>query len=431
MSIRSVVAVLLSVLVLGYASSGVAAQTTAFSYQGSLADGGGMADGMYDFEFTLFDALTGGSSVGTDEHLGVQVLDGLFTVELDFGSVPFDLGNDRWLEVSVRLEGAGSYTALDPRTKLGAVPYATHAEISEVAGFALSGPFAPADTTPRSTSGVANQQFIYGLDVDGQQINNIEVHYPIVISREVFELVGFGLNLGAYEAFMIEVEASFDPNNQWALLLRNHEENVTLDIRTQAPGGNATDFQFRTGRVIGHRFETTGTRLVEVLTLSFGGELGKGISPVGDFVTRNTGGFSGGGHGPFSPGLGGSSATPGNFTYSFDGVVPVESNVGSLPGEIHPIEGFSGGILDNAVALPLTMLHNVYADFENTMWVKFSDGGFNRGRIELRDQGNVVWQPVHDPNELGVLTQWTLDMADDGGLFETYRIEYLGERVFP
>ena len=93
MSIRSVVVTaLLSVLVLGFAADGAHGQTTAFSYQGSLADGGGMADGMYDFEFTLFDALTGGNIAGTDEHLGVQVLDGLFSVELDFGSVPFDLG---------------------------------------------------------------------------------------------------------------------------------------------------------------------------------------------------------------------------------------------------------------------------------------------------------------------------------------------------
>ena len=35
-------------------------QTTEFTYQGSIKDGGTAANGNYDFEFALFDLLAGG-----------------------------------------------------------------------------------------------------------------------------------------------------------------------------------------------------------------------------------------------------------------------------------------------------------------------------------------------------------------------------------
>ena len=36
-----------------------------FTYQGKLTDGGTPANGTYDFEFNLYDALSGGSPVGS------------------------------------------------------------------------------------------------------------------------------------------------------------------------------------------------------------------------------------------------------------------------------------------------------------------------------------------------------------------------------
>ncbi len=44
--------------------SGAAAQTTSFTYQGRLADGGQGATGTYQFTFKLFDAATGGNQIG-------------------------------------------------------------------------------------------------------------------------------------------------------------------------------------------------------------------------------------------------------------------------------------------------------------------------------------------------------------------------------
>jgi hypothetical protein len=40
------------------------AQTTAFSYQGRLTDGGNPANGAYQMQFKLFDALAAGNQVG-------------------------------------------------------------------------------------------------------------------------------------------------------------------------------------------------------------------------------------------------------------------------------------------------------------------------------------------------------------------------------
>jgi hypothetical protein len=97
----------------------------AFTYQGRLNDGGDLANGTYDFEFKLYKAASGGSQVGSTVTKGdVAVTDGLFTVELDFGSGIFD-GDARWLEIGVRLgSSTGAYTTLTPRQALMPAPYA-------------------------------------------------------------------------------------------------------------------------------------------------------------------------------------------------------------------------------------------------------------------------------------------------------------------
>ncbi len=127
----------LTLLALLISGSGVAAHElnipalaltgTTFTYQGSLTDGGVSANGEYDMQFSLYDALSAGSPVGsTITKADVTVTDGLFTVELDFGNV-FD-GSALWLEISVRAgSSTGAYTTLSPRQALTATPYAQFA----------------------------------------------------------------------------------------------------------------------------------------------------------------------------------------------------------------------------------------------------------------------------------------------------------------
>lgn len=99
-------------------------QTSSFTYQGKLNDGGGLANAQYDFVFRLFDPS--GTQVGSDlARDDIQVTAGIFTVTLDFGSSPFLGGAADTLEIGVRPgASAGSYTILAPRQPLTSSPYA-------------------------------------------------------------------------------------------------------------------------------------------------------------------------------------------------------------------------------------------------------------------------------------------------------------------
>ncbi len=98
---------------------------SAFTYQGRLTSGGAPVNGQCDFQFSLFDAASAGTQIGsTQPATNVSVMNGLFTVAIDFGGGAFN-GAARWLEIGVRCPaGSGSYTTLSPRQALHAAPYA-------------------------------------------------------------------------------------------------------------------------------------------------------------------------------------------------------------------------------------------------------------------------------------------------------------------
>jgi endosialidase-like protein len=105
--------------------SSLQAQTTSFTYQGRLIDGGVPANGVYDLQFKLFDAPSAGMQQGgTVLRDDVSVTGGTFSVILDFGAPVFS-GANRWLEVSVR-PGASTdaYTTLSPLQPITSTPYA-------------------------------------------------------------------------------------------------------------------------------------------------------------------------------------------------------------------------------------------------------------------------------------------------------------------
>ncbi len=142
---------------------------TAFTYQGSLQDGGSPANGAYDFQFLLFNAATAGSQVGSTVTLNdVNVVNGLFTVQLDFGGV-FD-GTALWLEVRVRPgSSTGSYTTLSPRQALTAAPYALYSLKAPWSG--LTGvPAGFADAVDNDTTYTAGNQ----LSLSGTTFNVVE-----------------------------------------------------------------------------------------------------------------------------------------------------------------------------------------------------------------------------------------------------------------
>jgi len=102
----------------------LAAQGTAFTYQGSLSSAGHPANGWFDLTLAVWDASTSGNLWGGPiTNTGVAVSNGLFTITLDFGPGVFT-GPARWLEIGVRSNGVGNFSALAPRQAATPAPYA-------------------------------------------------------------------------------------------------------------------------------------------------------------------------------------------------------------------------------------------------------------------------------------------------------------------
>lgn len=103
------------------------AQGTAIGYQGLLNDGARPVTGLYDFNFKVFDVEAGGLALtNTVVRNAVPTTNGVFNVSLDFGASVFT-GPARWLEISVRTNGAGALVILASRTPLLPTPYAIFA----------------------------------------------------------------------------------------------------------------------------------------------------------------------------------------------------------------------------------------------------------------------------------------------------------------
>src|SRR5256885_2334413 len=142
-----------------FAAASAFAQTSSFTYQGRLTDGGTAANGNYDVQFALFDSLSGGTQVGSTQTLNtVAVSNGVFTVSLDFGTTSFN-GANRFLEISARPSGGGSFTLLTPRQQVTATPYAIRSVNASSADTATTATNAATATNATKLGGVAAAQY--------------------------------------------------------------------------------------------------------------------------------------------------------------------------------------------------------------------------------------------------------------------------------
>jgi hypothetical protein len=152
---------------------------TGFTYQGRLFIGDVPANGLYDLQFTNYDAAAGGNALGAFNTNALPVANGLFTVTLDFGAV-FD-GTPRWLEISERTNNVGAFGTLAPRQLLAAAPYATYAA---AAGTASS---MPGLTILQNSSGAPNviggssvnwvASGVVGATIGGGGATNVNGHF--------------------------------------------------------------------------------------------------------------------------------------------------------------------------------------------------------------------------------------------------------------
>jgi len=132
--------------------STVFAQGTAFTYNGRLNYNGAKVNGPHEMSFTLYDSELGVTVVGVLPPISpVEVVNGLFTVRLDFGADVFT-GPPRWLEVAVRPVGDGNFRTLTPRQEVTSSPYAIRAQTAGTAASVANGTVTAAQL---NTGGVA------------------------------------------------------------------------------------------------------------------------------------------------------------------------------------------------------------------------------------------------------------------------------------
>ncbi|MCB1643625.1 MAG: collagen-like protein, partial [Xanthomonadales bacterium] len=135
---------------------------SAFSYQGQLKDGGVLATGLYDLQVCLYDGASAPIPLAcAADYDDVPVEDGIFALDLDFGSQAFD-GDQRFLELRVRPGAGGNYTILAPRQAIRPAPYALFAldgnpgPAGPVGPAGPTGPSGPVGTTgPAGPTGPA------------------------------------------------------------------------------------------------------------------------------------------------------------------------------------------------------------------------------------------------------------------------------------
>lgn len=167
------------------------------NYQGALSDQDGMAltDAVYDIEFLLYDAPTGGNNLWSETH-SVELRNGIFTVLLGETS-PLDLSFDKALWLGMRVDGE----TLEPRTALSASAYslggmATELKLNDVAelnkGFAI-----PINTSDTSMYMGATEDWFYISQDTGQFANSKNISKFIDINLDAKKLSLFVKNLTA------------------------------------------------------------------------------------------------------------------------------------------------------------------------------------------------------------------------------------------
>lgn len=207
------------------------AQGTAFTYQGRFAENGVATNGVVEFQFTLWNTLSGGAQVAsaTPPSTIINVTNGLFTAPIDFGAAAFD-GSDRYLQIEARTT-IGPFATLTPRQRITATPYAL------LAG-KLSGPLSSAGLTGTygnalTFSNVANVFSGNGFGLSNVNAANLVGTVPVAALGNAWKLGGNagttpGANfLGTIDNQSLELKA----NSQRALRLE-----PMLTVSDSGPG---------------------------------------------------------------------------------------------------------------------------------------------------------------------------------------------------
>ena len=402
-------ALLLGAGLLPGGGSRAAAQTTAFSYQGRLLDGGRGASGEVDLRLTLYSEETGGQVLaGPVEHAGVAVEDGLFSVMPDFGDGAFWRSGALWLGVEVRPAGAGAWTALEPRTRIGSVPAAVRALSAGTADDAGS------EETPPTASGLpAGTAVETTIALAGAGGVKTALAGEVEVAREVAFGRAGQVMPGAWRPAEVTVRRPWQTGSDWrSAFLQGLRASVTITVAFE---DRETVYSAGNGLISGHRIvEGSNGGPVEEMMVTFSSSaFSRSVAgPVGGVPPRPT------------PPAGAAypSQVPGPLSFSFGGVSDA-SRASVLPEEGRAVhhDPQSGQVqpASGARSQPVAAWRNALAD--GTWWSEFVQG---RARsLVLASYANGE-QPLVELSDRAIVSAWRLRIADDGLPVEEYEFVY-------
>jgi hypothetical protein len=318
------------------------AQSFVFTYQGNLNLSGQPANGNFDFEFALFDAVTAGNQLGVTQAISnVAVADGLFTVNLNFNNN--FTGDPRFLEIRVRQAGQPGYTTLSPRQVFNSTPYAIKsrradeasvAVNAEIATTAFQATNATTATNALNLGGVAANQFVLTGDV---RLTNARLPLPgsadyiqntnTPQATSNFNISGDGTAGGKLSGNIVNAATQFDLGG----------------VRIFAAPGTANLFA---GRNAGQSTTGNGNSF-------FGNSAGSSntTSDVNSFFGVNTGANATGAGNSFFGALTGSNSTTGVNNAFFGIAAGLSNTMGSNNTLVGPFAEVLSSGLTNATAI--------------------------------------------------------------------------------
>lgn len=206
----------------------VFAQSSAFTYQGKLTNGGTPATGSYEMRFRLFNQAENGFEFGTPKIIpNIVVTNGVFTVKIDVGDWTFDQ-NDRFMEIAVRPQGnVNPFTVLAPLQQITLAPKAIYSDTAGLADHSATSTFA---TNSLRLNGLAASSYLQtngngsGLtNLNGANITNNTINAS-ALSSDAFpndrnlsllgslrwDLLGQRVSVGSFPSAV-----AFDGANIW------------------------------------------------------------------------------------------------------------------------------------------------------------------------------------------------------------------------
>jgi len=210
---------------------------TAFTYQGELQQLGNPANGTFDFQFDLYNVAIDGSPVTTTvQSDDAVVVDGIFTVELNFGSAVFN-GDQLWLEIAVR-DGSseGDFSALSPRQLITATPFAVQA-LTVPDGSITGDQIDPTSVQKRVSGACAAGFLIRAINADGSVLCEPDADTTLSESQVDAFTANNGYSTGPHtvdtDTTLSEDEVdTFVANNDYSLGPHTVDTDTTYDAGT-------------------------------------------------------------------------------------------------------------------------------------------------------------------------------------------------------